>query len=41
MNFSKIHLYNCLRKSNFDKTEIGISNFMKALSYVNIKENYR
>ena len=36
-----LSLYNCLRKSSFDKTEIGISNFIKALSYVNIKENYR
>jgi transposase-like protein len=36
-----LSLYNCLRKANFDKTEIGIDNFMKALTYINIKENYR
>ena len=36
-----LSLYNCLRKSNFDETEIGIMNFMKALRNVNIKENYR
>ncbi|MBC8062221.1 MAG: IS1595 family transposase [Clostridiaceae bacterium] len=35
-----LSLYNCLRKSNLDKTEIGITNFMKALRYVNIKESY-
>ncbi|MBC8059323.1 MAG: IS1595 family transposase [Clostridiaceae bacterium] len=34
-------LYNCLRRNNFDLTELGITNFMKALQYVNIKESYR
>ena len=34
-------LYNCLRKSNLDKTEIGVTNFLKALRYVNINESYK
>jgi len=38
---SYLSLYNCLRKGNFDRTEIGINNFIKALRYVNINENYR
>jgi transposase-like protein len=36
-----LSLYNCLRKDNFDKTEIGIMNFMKVLRNVNIKGGYR
>jgi len=34
-------LYNCLRKNNLDKTAIGVTNFLKALSFVNIKESYK
>jgi transposase-like protein len=36
-----LSLFNCLRKSNFDETEIGIINLFKALKYVNINDNYR
>jgi transposase-like protein len=38
---SYLSLYKCLRKSNFDKTEIGILNFIKALRYANKKDTYR
>ena len=36
-----LSLYNCLRKNNFQKTQVGINNFFEALKNINIKESYR
>lgn len=36
-----LSLYTCLSKISFDKTEIGINNFIKSFMYVNIKQNYK
>ena len=36
-----LSLYKCLRKNNFDKTQVGINSFIEALKNINIKESYR
>jgi hypothetical protein len=38
---SYLSLYKCLRKSNFDETEIGIMNFIKTLRGANKKDTYK